>query len=735
MAQEKTKENTFHLGLTMAGAVSAGCYTAGVMDYLFEVLDLWERAKKGEKIMDHEGNPIDDKLIPKHNVVIRAMGGASAGGMATIMSSIYALGGKVNPVKEVPKDPRQRFNILYDSWVHLDDDNTGKKEDKLSFEKIWDTDDLEGPNAKVESLFNTKVIDNIAENAFKFKDKPDLKQQADKLPSYISKDMEVLLSHTLLRGIPLQVGFKAKGKMKSDSPNHTTFEHFLVSHFKLNQGEEVNCDQHLWLNPYVKEHKDRMILSTISTGAFPVGLKFRKFNKDQFSDNYIKAATKRLVFGNFGEDNPDKDERMNLLSGIEDKEKQFHSINLKDFESITIDGGAINNEPYREVASILKTHYDKLDDENGYQNYGMIMIDPFPDSYKGAQPDPDVSDIMGVVPKIIGTLLDQSRVKRQEIIDQFSNDYYRGIIYPSKFKISEEKSSDGKTIRKVHGRHEYPIACSSFHAFGGFLDINFRVHDFFLGRDNARNYIRQHFCMPYNPEEGVVHPIHKNWTEEAIKRFKVTKYKVDYLPVIPDLNMIVDDRNAKEDWNLYTINEKPDYQPQDLMDLKPKIEARFNKIFELLESQVMSGGKKEAKPAANAITTHWMGTIAKKPTLIRRLLSSLSSPFAPLVKKMIMGRAKKELIQRLTKGTLETILADLVKKDLIRDDRSHARNIILKMIGEQKPENVLDLKNITEALNEESLLTIPGEAFTQDTAKVLYQEVLDELKKGVNKQL
>jgi hypothetical protein len=37
---------TFHLGLTMAGAVSAGCYTAGVMDYLFEALDLWERAKK-----------------------------------------------------------------------------------------------------------------------------------------------------------------------------------------------------------------------------------------------------------------------------------------------------------------------------------------------------------------------------------------------------------------------------------------------------------------------------------------------------------------------------------------------------------------------------------------------------------------------------------------------------------------------------------------------------------------
>ena len=47
---EKSKiipDDEFHLGITMAGAVSAGCYTGGVMDYLFELLDLWEKAKTG----------------------------------------------------------------------------------------------------------------------------------------------------------------------------------------------------------------------------------------------------------------------------------------------------------------------------------------------------------------------------------------------------------------------------------------------------------------------------------------------------------------------------------------------------------------------------------------------------------------------------------------------------------------------------------------------------------------
>ena len=60
------KEDTFYLGLTMAGAVSAGAYTGGVLDYIFEVLDKWEKAKEGNL----EGVLADD--VPKHKVVIDA---------------------------------------------------------------------------------------------------------------------------------------------------------------------------------------------------------------------------------------------------------------------------------------------------------------------------------------------------------------------------------------------------------------------------------------------------------------------------------------------------------------------------------------------------------------------------------------------------------------------------------------------------------------------------------------
>ena len=39
----------FEIGLVMAGAVSAGAYTAGVMDYLLEVLETWQKEKEKEK--------------------------------------------------------------------------------------------------------------------------------------------------------------------------------------------------------------------------------------------------------------------------------------------------------------------------------------------------------------------------------------------------------------------------------------------------------------------------------------------------------------------------------------------------------------------------------------------------------------------------------------------------------------------------------------------------------------
>lgn len=67
-----TQPTIIRIGLCLAGAVSAGAYTAGVIDYLLETLERWEKAK--------ELFP-DDPKIPRHKVEIEVITGASAGGI------------------------------------------------------------------------------------------------------------------------------------------------------------------------------------------------------------------------------------------------------------------------------------------------------------------------------------------------------------------------------------------------------------------------------------------------------------------------------------------------------------------------------------------------------------------------------------------------------------------------------------------------------------------------------
>jgi len=40
------EDSSFRIGLALSGAISAGAYTAGVLDYLFQALNAWERERE-----------------------------------------------------------------------------------------------------------------------------------------------------------------------------------------------------------------------------------------------------------------------------------------------------------------------------------------------------------------------------------------------------------------------------------------------------------------------------------------------------------------------------------------------------------------------------------------------------------------------------------------------------------------------------------------------------------------
>lgn len=628
-----SEKNTFHIGLTMAGAVSAGAYTGGVMDYLFEILDMWDKAKS-------EGlDGIDNSLVPKHDVIIDVMGGTSAGGMTTAMAALYAIQNRIKPVTDEVKDEvgTIKDNIFYDSWVRLGDDEGQNN----TFKKSLNTKDLEGN--VIRSVLNSEFIDKIAETAFKIPgnegDNP-----ITNLPSYFSKDLEITLSHTMLRGIPLEVIFgNPNGTKPEDLPRHATYEHFLLSHFKLNNGEKVDPNRYLWLNPFNRDSANHLMEAAKATGAFPIGLLYRLFDRLPYNNEYVKTVISRLV----------AHELWNELPEV--KERIFWKNFPEEYESLTVDGGAINNEPYGEIESILKARANKglepeewtEKDENGNEKYGLIMIDPFPDRPELKDEYKRPEDLLEAVPAIISTLWDQSKVKRKEV-NNYEVDHLRGVIFPVKYK------PEG-------GTYDYPIACSTLGAFGGFLDINFRHHDFYLGRNNARNFLRSYFSFQYDFNTNEGHPIHNSWSDEMREKFKITMNDgTTHLPIIPDMNLLKSGYDSAKERFTYSIPNMPEYDPEMLNKLRWDIRKRVARLILVLKHMAENPKeKKETQPTP--ISDYWMKRWFHK-NWWQRVKGWFGRKFAGVV----IFFAKKSVYDGITEKIVHIILTDVEKKGFLK---------------------------------------------------------------------
>ena len=81
-----------------------GRYTAGVIDFLIQALDQWEKAKEGP-----------DPDCPRHDVSIKVMAGASGGGVNAAIAAAQ-LGQTFSPVTGLPATAPAN-NKFFESWV------------------------------------------------------------------------------------------------------------------------------------------------------------------------------------------------------------------------------------------------------------------------------------------------------------------------------------------------------------------------------------------------------------------------------------------------------------------------------------------------------------------------------------------------------------------------------------------------------------------------------------------
>lgn len=442
----------FRIGLCMAGAVSAGAYTAGVMDYLIEALEEWEKRR---------GNA----GVPSHKVTIPIMGGASAGGMTALLTA-STLNNTITPVP-LPK-PGQLLtehpeNKLYHSWVDLTAVDM--------FPKMLDTSDIQ--SGKIISLLNSNFIDEIADKMIS-SDIAGWKPT----PVYFEEPVKVFVTLTNLEGFSYYAGFNdANRKSKYYMSLHNDYACFEL--YDDNQNRETSSG---WMPlnfktaAFLKTAKD----AAMATGAFPIGLKSRLLEREP---KYV-----------------------NTVSWLKEVFTNTPLDPLQPVKTLHVDGGMINNEPFEKVRDLLdeifqqeykkenpdsKEEIDPFEqncDYNTFENT-VVMIDPFPsvlnEKFDFSQ------DLLKVIPKTLSAMTAQMRAKKIHFRKAMKEqDGSRFIISPSR------NITDEKTKQKIELFGEKAIACGTLSGFGGFLSKEFRIHDYYLGRYNCEVFLRDYFTIP-----------------------------------------------------------------------------------------------------------------------------------------------------------------------------------------------------------------------------------------------
>lgn len=433
----------------MAGAVSAGAYTAGVMDYLLEALAEWEKRR---------GEPD----VPSHQVTIPVMGGASAGGM-TAMLAASTINNAIAPVdlpapsKLLDEHPE---NKLYHSWVDLTH--------RDMFPKMLDTSDISA--GRIVSLLNSQFIDEVANKM--------LRADTDawqSTPSYFESPVKVFTTLSNLAGFHYNVDFiSGRRKEKYNMSVHNDYACFEVTDGSIptNPG---------WIpldfknGTSLKAARD----AAMATGAFPLGLQSRLLERET---KYVKDIPwLRDVFSN----SPLQGETVRTLN---------------------VDGGMINNEPYEKVRDLLDEYTVKsrglesvsLEQKqevlssvnsnfNSFENT-VLMIDPFPS--KDAAEFNYAQGLFSVIGKTLSAMTAQMRAKPIDYRSvMFMTDASKFIVSPSR----QIRDASGNIVDELFG--EKAIACGALSGFGGFLSKEFRIHDYYLGRYNCEVFLRDYFTV------------------------------------------------------------------------------------------------------------------------------------------------------------------------------------------------------------------------------------------------
>jgi hypothetical protein len=430
----------FHLGVNMAGAVSAGAYTAGVLDFLMEALEQWYAAKQSP-----------EPRVPLHDVSIDVFSGASAGGMCAAIAAVMVQG-SFQHIRN-PEDPTVKgtSNRFYESWVNT-----------IDIEPLLHDDDLED-GKPVVSLLDSTIIDEIADYAI-------APTVAMKRP-YISDSLTLFLSLTNVRGVPFLMSGDAAGSAEeeiaycADRLQFETVRGTNVPLSALAKPLPIGSNAGAW--PLLKE-------AAKATGAFPLFLAPRRLDRSVM--DYLNSPWESVASTEPASIPP---------------HWPLHSDET--YSTLNVDGGLTDNDPFQLAHDFLASHNPlaKVNEQTGdlenprsseEANCAVLTVAPFPsqDSYDPNYAFDKNSSIFGMLPNLFTVLIAQSRFLGESLAAVMSGtSYSRFVLAPS------DANNPGLNA----------LQCGLLSAFGGFFERGFRAHDYQLGRRNCQKFLRDYFRL------------------------------------------------------------------------------------------------------------------------------------------------------------------------------------------------------------------------------------------------
>lgn len=524
----------FQIGLTMAGAISAGAYSAGVVDFLLEALDAIEDVRAGNAARVKaltEGNHAGMKPVfdPPHEVQISTMSGTSAGSMVTAIVATI-LGTRVAPVGPTRKatDAGATGNPLYDAWVQ-----------DIHYDKLLSIGDLAG-GAHVLSLLNSDQLGAIVAQTLRFA------SHDDYVRPYVAEAFPVYFCISNLRGVrySLQLNVDRGVASEYQMSLHADWMGFNWSKDALEREGLVSvapaATQDAWTT---------LGNAALASGAFPIGLASRDLKRrfvdyiqrDWFIPGALLPPTRRLDAN--GNPVMPADSPQSWVSHAGEYEKIPPLDKATDFpggiyDFLNVDGGIFDNEPIELARRELAGTLERNPRDGLIADRAVILIDPFPNLFD-LDPHYDAAkerDLLEVVKSLLPAMIAQARFKLDELaLIKDPSVASRYAIMPIRYDTQDKPE-------------KYAIASGALGGFGGFLSKEFRHHDYMLGRRNCQRFLSNHFMLPADFEAGIVNPLFAGWTDPALRKaFEVrddyvgadgVTRQVAYLPIVPLLGKL-----------------------------------------------------------------------------------------------------------------------------------------------------------------------------------------------------